>query len=211
MTELDFSKFQFRPIIALPSNYEVFDFTSGYDPRRTRLSEYGVGRYNEIRMGMYTSELFLPKEEPGLINKNSEQSPRNIHMGIDIAAPIGTPVFAFYNGTVCMTGINPALGDYGGTIITEHLLGETKIWALYGHLSHASTVSRKSGDQLSSGDVVGWIGSESENGGWNPHVHFQLSLDRPCKCDLPGVVSRENHQHALEIYPDPRLVLGRLY
>ena len=53
------------------------------------------------------------------------------------------------------------------------------------------------------------MGSEEENGGWPPHVHFQLSLIEPEECDLPGVVSEENHDIALKIFPDPRMVLGK--
>ena len=55
------------------------------------------------------------------------------------------------------------------------------------------------------------VGNNTENGGWPPHVHFQLSLIEPKTCDLPGVVSEKNHEMALKIFPDPRLVLGNLY
>ena len=54
-------------------------------------------------------------------------------------------------------------------------------------------------------------GSEEVNGGWPPHVHFQLSLKEPETHDMPGVVEQEARESALEIYPDPRLVLGLLY
>ena len=52
---------------------------------------------------------------------------------------------------------------------------------------------------------------KQKNGGWPPHVHFQLSLIEPKTCDLPGVVSEENHEVALKVFPDPRHVLGNLY
>ncbi|HET6528601.1 MAG TPA: hypothetical protein VFG39_07595, partial [Balneolaceae bacterium] len=55
------------------------------------------------------------------------------------------------------------------------------------------------------------IGTEEVNGGWAPHLHFQLSVDDPGKADLPGVVSDDEREQALELYPDPRLVLGELY
>ena len=56
-----------------------------------------------------------------------------------------------------------------------------------------------------------FFGGEAENGGWPPHVHFQLSLERPATHDMPGVVSADDHQKALETFPDPRWVLGDLY
>ena len=58
---------------------------------------------------------------------------------------------------------------------------------------------------------IGWFGDKSENGGWEPHVHFQLSLERPESCDMPGVVNPEDRDSALMKYPDPRLVLGQIY
>ena len=60
-------------------------------------------------------------------------------------------------------------------------------------------------------EVIAWIGDRHENGGWNPHLHFQLSLVRPEVADLPGAVSDADRAHALTLYPDPRLVLGSLY
>lgn len=207
MPPFDFSKFQFSPVIHLPKDYEIYDFTQGYDPHRNRRSDYGIGRYNERRPGMYATDLFV----------NSQEPPRDIHIGIDIAAPIGTPVHAFYEGVVLMAGINSAEGDYGGTMITEHVLddgnsgGGKKIWALYGHLSHASVRDAKIGGPIHSGDVIAFIGDRHENGGWNPHLHFQLSWIQPDKCDLPGAVNEKDLPWALANFPDPRFVLGSLY
>lgn len=196
----DFAGFKYHPVIHLPPDYEVYDFTAGYDPERTRQSLYGVGRYNERRPGMYSTQLF-----------HEASSSRDIHVGIDLAAPVGTPVHAFFAGRIHLLGINSAPGDYGGTVLTEHRLGDRVIWALHGHLSHESVTTRKPGELFQAGDVIGWVGDTAENGGWNPHLHFQLSWERPERPDLPGAVSEKDLTRALEIYPDPRLVLGALY
>jgi murein DD-endopeptidase MepM/ murein hydrolase activator NlpD len=190
----------FHPVIKLPTEYDIFDFTKSYDPNRLR-GLYGVGKYNEDRRGMYTTELFSPGSEDA----------RTIHMGIDIGAPLGTEVHAFDDGVIFMTGVNAAPGDYGGTLITEHVFEGRPLWALHGHLSHASASKWRSGDRVRKGDVLGWLGDEKENGGWNPHLHFQLSWLKPEKCDLPGVVSAKDREKALRDFPDPRLVLGPLY
>jgi murein DD-endopeptidase MepM/ murein hydrolase activator NlpD len=199
-SEFDFSQFQFSPVIELGSDYEVYDFSRGYDPYRVLKSPYGVGRYNEKRPTMYKTPLFTGGEEV-----------RDIHVGIDLAAPAGTPVRAFYDGVIFLAGINDEPGDYGGTVITEHRLGDQTLWALHGHLSHDSSRRWRGMEPIARGEVLGWLGQRNENGGWNPHLHFQLSWRRPEKCDLPGVVSERDRAEALKIYPDPRLVLGNLY
>jgi murein DD-endopeptidase MepM/ murein hydrolase activator NlpD len=198
--DFDFTRFEFSPVIHLPAKFEIYDFSLGYDPERYRSYAYGVGRYNERRPGMYSTEIF-----------HGRGKPRDIHVGIDIAAPVGTPVHAFYSGRILATGINAAKGDYGGTIITEHRLHDHWIWALHGHLSHESTVVRSAGECFTRGDVIAWVGDEAENGGWNPHLHFQLSWLKPERCDMPGAVNENDLAMALETYPDPRLVLGALY
>jgi murein DD-endopeptidase MepM/ murein hydrolase activator NlpD len=155
--------------------------------------------------------------------------PRDIHMGIDIGAAVGTPVYAAADGVVHSVGYNPAELDYGHVIVTEHVLacksgsgddsdgdgvcgGESRrVWMLYGHLSAESTAGKIAGCRVARGEVLGWMGDVHENGGWPPHVHFQLSMAEPRTHDLPGVVSTAQHADALARYPDPRMVLGRLY
>ncbi|MBK6533316.1 MAG: peptidoglycan DD-metalloendopeptidase family protein [Deltaproteobacteria bacterium] len=197
MRALDLQGYVFAPVIRMPEGYEVYDFTGGYDPGRELASPYGVGRYDEKRRGVYTTELFA-----GL---------RDIHVGVDLAAPVGEGVHAFFDGTVHRFGNNPSAGDYGYTLITEHQLGGRPVWALHGHLSARSIEGRFEGQRVSRGEVIAWVGDRHENGGWNPHLHFQLSLVRPEVADLPGAVSDADREAALAIYPDPRLVLGPLY
>ncbi len=201
MKPLDFSAYEFSPVIPFSSEYEVFDFSRGYDAERVRHSVFGVGKYNERRPGMYNTELFTA----------SPEGVRDIHMGVDLAAPAGTPVYAFFEGVIYMTAINPAAGDYGGTVITEHEIGDERLWVLHGHLSHASVGHRAPGTRFAKGELLGWLGESHENGGWNPHLHFQLARIRPDVCDMPGAVNAKYLDEALALYPDPRLVLGPIY
>jgi len=200
VNKIDFRKFKFHPVIDLPKDYEVYDFTQGYDEKRVLKYPYGVGKYNEKRANMYTADQY--KEVSGQ---------RDIHMGIDIAAPIGTAVHAFFDGEIFLTGYNSLPLDYGYTIITKHILDGIDLYCLLGHLSKQSIDGKLSGQKIEAGQILGWVGSKSENGGWNPHVHVQLSLEKPEKCDLPGVVAAEDLEHSLKIYPDPRNILGPLY
>ena len=118
---------RYHPVVHLPKEYEVRDFTTGnYIPSEY---EYDIGRYDELRPGMYSTELF--------------SDGRFLHVGIDIGAPVGTPCMAFDDGEISHFGYNPADGDYGYVIITKHLIGDNPIWALYGHLSAESIKDKK--------------------------------------------------------------------
>ncbi len=189
---------QFSPIISLPDDYEIYDFTKGYDAQRLRSSPYGVGRYNERRPGMYEGEQY-------------QADRRDIHVGVDIAAPVGEPVHAFFDGTIFKLGDNALPYDYGPTIITRHEWLEQTVYALHGHLARSSLSLWSEEDTFTAGQILGQIGEKSENGGWNPHVHFQLCLYEPQTHDLPGVVSVRDREWALKAFPDPRLVLGPIY
>ena len=195
MGDIDFGKVNWHVTVDLPDEYEVRDFTKGDDSPST--FEYDIGRYNEVRPGMYNTELFTEN--------------RCVHVGLDIGGPIGTPVKSVADGVVAFSGYNPADGDYGHTVIVHHLIQGQNLWILYGHLDASSTKKCVQGKEVSGGEIIGWFGAENENGGWPPHLHFQLSLREPKTHDLPGVVTLKNREKALFDFPDPRLVLGPLY
>ena len=79
-------------VIILPEEYWVFDFTKGEDPDFVCPFPYQIGRYDEVRPGMYTHDLFEGK--------------RDLHVGIDIGAPAGEPIHAFGAGIVHSLGVN---------------------------------------------------------------------------------------------------------
>ncbi len=195
MYMINWDSHEFQPVVHLPDEYEVRDFTTGDDSPSKY--EFDIGRYDEMRPGMYSTELF--------------GGSRFLHVGIDIGGPIGTPCMAFMDGEISHFGYNPADGDYGNVVITKHLLDGVPVWALYGHLNAASIEGKRVGQKVKAGEVIAWFGAFEENGGWEPHLHFQLSLVEPETHDLPGVVAPEDREHALAIYPDPRNVLGPLY
>ena len=193
----------------MPDKYWVFDFTRGPNSEWDCPYDYQVGRYDEHRPGMYTTELFANE--------------RDLHVGLDLGGPVGTPVYAFWDGTIHSFGINPEDGSYGPTIITEHFVElpesvgsltmrpKTKLWVLHGHLSVDSLDGLVVGQKVVRGQEIARIGCLEENGGWPPHLHLQLSLIKPLVNDLPGVVKLTNRDEALAIYPDPRLIVGCLY
>lgn len=191
------SDYTFNSVIDLPKNTPILDLKNGNDYQKFK-EPYSIGKYNEKRYDLYKGDLF-------------EKNSRFIHMGIDIGAPIGTIVKSFFDGEIFSFKNNDLTLDYGYTIITKHMFDNVHIFALYGHLSKSSLKDKKVGQKIYSGEEIATVGNETENGGWPPHVHFQLSLIEPKTCDLPGVVSKENHEVALKVFPDPRHVLGNLY
>jgi murein DD-endopeptidase MepM/ murein hydrolase activator NlpD len=62
----------------------------------------------------------------------------------------------------------------------------------------------KVGDQLKKGDQIGFIGNSTENGGWSPHLHFQIMLSLlNYKNDFPGVAYYNQIKIWKSICPDP--------
>jgi len=194
---IDFARHDFHWVVQLPEDYDVLDLSVAPELRPPRTSKVAIGRYDEVRPSVYDQPLF--------------GGDRILHVGIDLGGEPGSPVHAFASGRIHRLGVNEAQGDYGPTIVTVHELDGRELFALHGHLSGDSLAGWSQGQSFGRGDRLGWIGQEAENGGWPPHLHFQLSWVRPDTHDLPGVVRLEDRPQALRDYPDPRHVLGPLY
>lgn len=159
-------------------------------------SVFAIGKYNEDRCIYAHSKLFSGTNE------------RTIHLAIDLWVPSGVEVLAPFDGKIHSFANNKAVGDYGPTIILEHNLGGIKFYTLYGHLSSSSLNGLKVGKSFSKGEVIGFIGNSSENGGWPTHLHFQVIENMlGKKGDFPGVASREEREKYVSMCPDPNLIL----
>lgn len=168
------------------------------DPDVTPGKPLRAGGYAEDRAN-YTQPLFAPEHDEA----------RTVHLGIDIFAPAGADVFTPLPGRVHSSQINDNPGDYGPTIILEHAVGADKLHTLYGHLSRDSLKGLKPGAAFMAGEPIAQLGTKRENGGWPPHLHFQVLLDiGTAKGDYPGVCKRSEREKWLAICPDPRPLLG---
>ncbi len=203
---INFPAFNFAPIMNYPENMKTFDLSKNYNPKYIRLHHWGIGKYNEKRRDMYGASQFNNKPTCA----KASVGKRNIHMGIDIWTKAGSPIYAFYDGAIAYLQDNARSGDYGPTIVTKHILGDHVLYALFGHLSRGSLQNIEVGDSIKKGEQIATVGSEIVNGGWAPHLHFQLSLQDPAQADMPGVVADKDHEEALELYPDPQIVLGEI-
>ncbi len=86
------------------------------------------------------------------------------HTGLDIGAPIGTPIYAADSGVVVYAGWNS--GGYGNMTIVDHGGG------LYTRYGHASKLLTKVGQRVQRGDVIALVGSTGRSTG--PHLHFEV-------------------------------------
>jgi murein DD-endopeptidase MepM/ murein hydrolase activator NlpD len=91
----------------------------------------------------------------------------HFHTGLDLSAPLGTPVMAAADGLVVAVG-HGELG-YGNYVVIAHGGG---IATLYGHLLQTKV---NVGQQVGRGQVVGLEGSTGYSTG--PHVHFELRVN----------------------------------
>lgn len=161
-------------------------------------NEYiGIGGYDENRVIYRQRDHFT-----------NQENPRSIHLGVDIWANAGEPIYAPLKGTIHSYAFNDNPGDYGPTIILKHELGEIEFYTLYGHLSLESFDDLYEGKQFAAGEKIASIGNFPENGDWPPHLHFQIIREiGEYKGDFPGVSSLVDREYFLNLCPDPNLIL----
>jgi murein DD-endopeptidase MepM/ murein hydrolase activator NlpD len=152
-------------------------------PGQVNLSKADLERVNQEKdiiehaMSRWSDEppetLRMPQPVPGVRSSsfgmrrifNGES--RNPHSGMDIAAPVGTPVRAPLAGTVIDTG------DYffnGNTVFVDHGRGMISMYC------HLSKIDVTPGERVAAGTTLGKVGMTGRVTG--PHLHWALSLNR---------------------------------
>ncbi len=135
---------------------------------------------------------------------------RDRHLGIDLWVDAGHPVYAPVSGHVHSYAYNDAHLDYGYTLIIEHRVGEKRCYTLYGHLSSEYHDRWQIGQPIHVGQQVATVGDQSENGGWVPHLHFQLIRDMgDQEGDYPGVCTAEDLEQYSANCPDPSFLIKK--
>jgi len=162
----------------------------------------GVGRYNEARP-LYNSPRF-----GGAGNPITER--RTMHLGIDLFVEPGTALRVPLDGVVHVLANNAAPQDYGPLVILRHQTGDgEEFFTLYGHLNTQTLDELKVGQRISRGQEFAHVGTPAENGGWAPHLHFQIILDLlDLGADFPGVAYASQLTVWTSLSPDPNLLLG---
>jgi len=88
-----------------------------------------------------------------------------MHQGLDIAPPYGTGVYAANAGTVIFAG---GQGGYGNLVLVDHGGGFVTAYA------HLSGFAASSGQSVSRGQLIGYVGSTGDSTG--PHLHFETRV-----------------------------------
>jgi murein DD-endopeptidase MepM/ murein hydrolase activator NlpD len=105
----------------------------------------------------------------------------NVHAGIDIDAPQGTPIVAVAPGQVIWAGwglfnFDPRRTDdpYGIAVAIQHDFGykNQKLITLYAHMEAQNNLFL--GQRVQAGEILGWVGSTGNSTG--PHVHFEVRV-----------------------------------
>lgn len=90
------------------------------------------------------------------------------HKGLDIAAPVGTPVFACSDGRVVFTGTRKKFQNYGRIVLLQHAPG---VYTQYAHLNRI-LVNR--GQKVRAGQQIANVGNTGRSTG--PHLHLEVRV-----------------------------------
>jgi murein DD-endopeptidase MepM/ murein hydrolase activator NlpD len=150
-----------------------------HDPRELRVGQLLVipSRYESSVIGRADHSLSWPNRPPpehafiwpvsgGVVSSPFGIRHGVMHDGIDIAAPVGTPVMAADSGVVVYAG---QLRGYGNVVIIQH---SNHFATVYGH----DAVNKVNvGEQVSRGQVIGKVGDSGRTTG--PNLHFEIRHD----------------------------------
>ncbi len=112
---------------------------------------------------------------------------REMHEGLDIAAPFGTPIMATADGIVSFVG---PLASFGNVVFVNHGHGFTTFYA------HTSTIPVKEGQQVKRGQVIAYIGTTGRTTG--PHVHYEVQVNGAAVNPLKYIVDPVGAKYANE-------------
>ncbi len=132
---------------------------------QTKLEE----EYEKIESSTFNGIYFSVKPVTGNITSRFgavESIRDHAHMGMDIAAPNGTPIKAAADGIVKFAG---TMGGYGNLVIISHGNG---VETYYGHCSKIYVTK---GQEVIAGDEIAAVGSTGYSTG--NHLHFEIRKD----------------------------------
>ena len=157
-----------------------------------------AGRYDELRPPYST------------VADAGDLDPRSVHLGVDLFVEPGMMVHAPVAGVVHDAGESRSALGYGPTVVLRHQTSDgTPFFTLYGHLDPDALSLCPRGRSVAPGAQLGRVGTRDVNGGWTPHLHFQVIIDLlELGRRFPGVGHSSQRTAWRALSPDPNLILG---
>lgn len=106
-----------------------------------------------------------------------------VHLGVDMENPSGTPILAAGDGAVVYAGddmgtqFGPTTNYYGNLVVIQHALTSSDgqpVYTLYGHMQR---VDVQTGQLVKHGDQIGQVGATGV--AFGPHLHFEVRVGDP--------------------------------
>ena len=137
--------------------------------RTNSVSRSGINRENSIIEGKeeVLDDFGFPLHIEYIVSSNYGYRGKEFHTGVDMAVPLGTEIYAPYDGIVIE--LQSKNTGYGNLIIIEH---EGGVFTYYAHLS-AFEVELE--DTVSKDELIGYVGSTGRSTG--PHLHYEIRID----------------------------------
>ena len=138
-----------------------------------------------------------PSDAPADVSSRYGRRRSRYHRGIDLRSPIGTDIFAVFDGKV---RISHYVRGYGNLVVLRHANG---LETFYGHLSRSLV---KEGDWVEAGQVIARSGNTGRSSG--PHLHFEVryqgyAIDPEWMIDFPKRDLRHQVMVIKKKYLDP--------
>lgn len=138
-------------VIIIPNGQET------YEPAPSKGgSKVAATSQSSSYSGYYTNPLPGGRRTQGIHGTN----------GVDLAAPVGTPIVAAAGGDVIIALEGGWNGGYGTYVVVKHDNGTQSLYA------HMSSVAAGKGQRVNAGQVIGYVGNTGRSTG--AHLHFEI-------------------------------------
>ncbi len=136
----------------------------------------GLVAYYLVRAVPSTGTVVVPggRVLSGYGNRRTGSGSTQFHLGEDIRAPKGSPIYAAKSGKILRVARDGAIGGYGNTVVIEHDGRETA--ALYAHMDEIAP-TMVAGARVEAGQLIGKVGETNSAGGFTSspaHLHLEI-------------------------------------
>ncbi len=166
-------------VTVTPNNRAIQEIT--LDSSKTELKATEIEK-SRVKAALHTESPkklfagFFLRPVPGLtsslfgLKRSYNGGPvESYHKGLDISAPLGTPVQSTAKGIVILTGtVEEGFQVHGNTVIIDHGQGVTSVYL------HLSTITVHEGQMVDAGEVIGHVGHTGISTA--PHLHWGTYL-----------------------------------